>query len=313
MPGNYSETPCSSCGRTVRSTDKFCIFCGNRLAAAPPPKTAASPPSQALPKAEEEQIEKEVNSDLAAVLQNVKKKKEEEVPKKTLPFAKKGKKDGEEEVEDDSKIELELPDSIKVQLDAKLELAVIDEKKKRLKTRLTEIAANAEEDRYNWDMEFAEEVNRKLEALKTIKEELSKEEEKWRAALGERFILDEYDDVINEKRAQLVELRRSYKLRSIKKEVYEELKLEYTGQFREAEDKAQQLRKEIIRWLSRESSEKNKIETRLKILKGRLKTKEIDNEAFESQKKELEKERDRLIQRINILDHYANDKTKKFL
>jgi hypothetical protein len=310
MPANYVEVSCKNCGRIVRSTDRFCIFCGARMEAPSPPKPESQKPS--LPKEEEKQIEQEVNNDLASLLKNVNKKPPEEEKKSLKPFVA-GNTTEEEKTESAADFKIDLPEEIRVQLEAKMDLAVLDEKKKKLKTKLIELSKAVEEDRYEWDTPYNAEINTKLEALKEIKEQIRQNEEKLRSQLGGRFKMDEYDDIMEEKRLQLVELRRSYKMHTIKKEVYEQLKVEYTDQFREAEEKSQKLQKEIYRWLSRAQSDKNRIEGRIKVLKARLKTKEINQETFDTQKLDLEKELDKVNQQITILDMYAHEKAKKVL
>lgn len=107
-----------------------------------------------------------------------------------------------------------------------MEMIVYDEKKKKLKVRLDELLKATEDEKYEWDPDYKKEINIKLAALKEIKDEILKEEEKWREILKEPFKLDVYDDTMEQKRGELVELRRSYKLHAIKKEQYEQLKLE---------------------------------------------------------------------------------------
>jgi rRNA maturation endonuclease Nob1 len=316
MPPNFTEKPCPQCGRTVRSTDRFCIFCGGKLQAPEPPKPIpqpapkAEPPKPVLPKEEEKQIEQEVNNDLASILQS--KKGDQELDKKSRPFVPKSTADTLTDLTDLDD-HLELTDDVKAQIEAKIELALLDEKKKKLKAKIEEIAKLAEDERYDWDYDYKKDVNNKLEAVKSIRDEFVQEEEKWRAVLKDRFPLDKYDDTMDEKRLQLIELRRQFKLHQLKKDIYDQLKQEYTSQFREAEKQSKELRQELLRWFSRQQSELNRLDGRLKVLKARLKTKEMNQEDYDKQKEELDKDRERIRISMTILDNYAHEKPKKFL
>jgi hypothetical protein len=140
---------------------------------------------------------------------------------------------------------------------------------------------------------------------------VDKDEEKWRAQLGERFRMDQLEDILEEKRLQLIDLQRNYKLHNIKKDVYEQLKNEYTGAFSSAEKELTELRMIVIRWVSREKSEKNKIETKIRLAQGRMKSGEITRDEFDKDKAEMEKDIEKIDQRIKILDLYSKEKQKR--
>ena len=314
---NYSELQCRFCGRIIRNTDKFCIFCGS--------KVAAEPPKPQITKEEAEEVEKELNT---GFLKGVKAKGKESSTApgeflikegsqddlddrilSTTDIVKEKDKKGKEKEEVVAKT-FELPEEIKNQFEIKMKLAIVENKKKILKKKLTSLTDELDGNRYEYDIDYAKTMNAKLDAFKTIKSELDQEEEKLRTELSPsgQFRLDELDQEMDLQREQLTELVRQFKNHRIKKDVYEQLKLEYSAAFRSAEDESQELRVNIIRWLSHEKAAKNKLEGRIRLLEGRYKSHEIVQEDFDSQKEKLEKEIETCGQRIKILEVYSRPK-----
>ena len=300
---NFKEIPCPFCGRVVRTTDKFCIFCGSNKELGTgmidnlksPKKTSqneGSIPFQVTEGSQDDLDDRVLSS--------------EEVEKGAH------KKRDKDKIKASSKIEL--PEEIKDQLEAKMNLAVIENKKKLLKEKLKDLTQEIESERYEDDMEYAQKLNLKLNAFKSVKADILTKEEQLRAELGPsgQFRVDELDDEMELQRERLIDLKRSFKNHQVKRDVYEELKLEYSSEFREAEKEVQELRVNIIRWLSSEKAQKNKIEKRIRLLQARFKTKEIDSEEFESQKKAFEKELEQFSQRIKILEFYSRSKKSRW-
>ena len=322
---NFKEIPCPFCGRIVRTNDKFCIFCGSKLT-----ETKAKKKRKEITETEREELNKELGT---GMIDNLKSPKKTSQNESSIPFqvtegsqddlddrvlssedVEKGanKKRDKDKIKASSKIEL--PEEIKDQLEAKMNLAVIENKKKLLKEKLKDLTQEIESERYEYDMEYAQRLNLKLNAFKSVKADILTQEEQLRAELGPsgQFRVDELDDEMELQRERLIDLKRSFKNHQVKRDVYEELKLEYSTEFREAEKEVQELRVNIIRWLSSEKAQKNKIEKRIRLLQARFKTKEIDSEEFESQKKAFEKELEQFSQRIKILEFYSRSKKSRW-
>ena len=324
MVGNYTEITCPNCKRIIRSTDKFCIFCGSKIVT--DNASSPQPAKPAIPEKEKKELEKEVDKELN--IQNLGTESKSKTPASkagNVPFVptsaisedigttkdtEKGKKKAEK-TPTNLELTLDMPIEIRDALEAKLNLAVIENKKKILKKKLTELQKSLEDERYENDYEFANQVNTTLDALKSVKEELGKEDDKWRKQLGDRFIMDKLEDTLEEKRQQLIELQRSFKLHNIKKDVYEQLKQEYVSKFTEAEKELTDLRLNIVRWLSKEKADKNKLETKIRMAQGRLKSGELDNENFQTLKTDTQKDIDKIDQRILILEMYSKEKQKR--
>ncbi|QEE14906.1 hypothetical protein DSAG12_00727 [Promethearchaeum syntrophicum] len=321
MVPTYKEISCPFCGRVVRDSDKYCIFCGSKIQKAKKKKEKTK---------EQEIIEQEVDKDLG-FLKGVSKNKDDK-EKTDTPFM--IEEDSQEDLEDtvlsleeikkekkskkDSKkkknIKIELPQEIKDQLECKMKLAIIEDKKKKLKEKLKALKEDLNEEKYEYDMDYAKQINVKLNAFKVIKEEFNEKEENLRTELGPKgmFRVDELEDELEVQREQLIELKRAFKLHKVKKDIYEQLRLEYSTGFREAEKELHDLRSNIIRWLSSEKADKNRLENRIRLLQGRYKTKEVDEEEFKRQKKEISLELERVAQRVKILEIYSRAKKKKF-
>jgi len=321
MGRTYKEISCPFCGRVVRDSDKYCIFCGSKIQKSKPKKEKSK---------DQEMIEQEVDKDLGflkGVSKNKKEKKDLDAPfmvqegsqqsleDTVLSFEeiekkKKGKKDSKKKKD----IKVELPEEIKEQLECKMKLAIIEDKKKKLKEKLKSLNENLDEERYEYDMDYAKEINLKLNAFKAVKEEFYEKEEKLRADLGPKgmFRVDELEEELEVQREQLIELKRAFKMHKVKKDIYEQLRMEYSTDFREAEKELNELRSNIIRWLSSEKSDKNRLENRIRLLQGRYKTREIDEDEFKRQKKEITNEVERISQRVKILELYSRAKKKRF-
>lgn len=130
--------------------------------------------------------------------------------------------------------------------------------------------------------------------------------------MGERFKVDELMDKLEEKKQQLLELKRSFKLHEIKKDVYEQLKTEYINQFNQIQTELEKLRINIIRWVSLEKANRNKLDGKIRMAQARMKSGEIDKNEFEKERDTLQKEIEKSEQKIKILEHYTKEKEKKF-
>lgn len=316
----FKEVQCSFCGRMIRDSDKFCIFCGSKIG------QAAQQPS--ISKEEREELDKELGTGMIKGL----KKNNGDSDHEHAPFlVTEGSQDqlddrilSAEEIDDNKKAKkkdkeevistVELPEEIRDQLKIKMKLAIVENKKKLLKKKLKDLTEGLDSERYEYDIEYAQGMNAKLNAFKSVKEELKQEEEDLRNELGPsgQFRVDELDSEMDVLRGQLVELKRSFKHHNIKRDIYEQLKMEYSTAFRKYEDEVQGLRVNIIRWLSQEKTEKNKLESRIRLLQARLKTHEIDQDDFDSQKSDFKKDIDQITQKIKILELYSRPKRSKW-
>ncbi len=297
---NVSEKTCPHCGRSVREGDKFCIFCGKPLLtnfsktikeSAEKKGTIVFPTHE--PTKEEEPKEDATpfeSGDLAPPEEKGKKKE-------NIPF------DIEEE-EEDLLEALEMEDEMREQFEMKMEMAVLNGKKERLKEKLNKLLKDAKSERYELDIDFAKEVNMRLEAVKEVQQDLQSQIDEVLERLGE-FKLDVFLVTIEEKRAQLTELKRKFKLGKIKQSIFEQLKREYATDYRKAQEELEKIQKQVRNWISKLKSEINQEHIKIKLLEGRLNTKEIDKEQFEAKKVEINRQIDEFHQKITVLGNYT--------
>jgi uncharacterized Zn finger protein (UPF0148 family) len=296
-----SEKTCPHCGRAVRDGDKFCIFCGKPLLTdfsktikeSTEKKGTILFPTQEPP-TEEEESKDEVtpfeSGDLAPPEEKSQKKKD------NIPF---------DLEEDDELLEaLEMEDEMREQFEMKMELAVLNGKKDKLKEKLNKLLGDVKSERYELDIDFAKEVNMRLEAVKEVQRDLQSQFDEVLERLG-TFKLDAFLITIEEKRAQLTELKRKFKLGKIKQSIFEQLKREYATDYRKAQEELVQIEKQVRNWISKLKSEINQEEIKIKLLEGRLNTKEIDKETFDQKKEEILRQIEEFKQKITVLSNYT--------
>lgn len=300
---DYKEIPCPFCGRMVRNTDKFCIFCGSKLQKTESKYTAE----------EREEIEKELGTSSSKTssdaLPEFQVKSDKEVKETVQKDKKKG--NGEKTFQ----TEVDLPQNIVEQLEAKMDLAVIEKKKQKLKKKLDKLKDELDSDRFEHDIEYANKISAKLEAFKSVKEELMSKEEEIRGKLGPKgqFRMDELEDLMEVQREQLIELKRQFKRRKVKREIYEQLKLEYSSEYRKYEDELQKLRDNVIIWISKEKSEMKRLKNKLGMIQARFKAREIDESEYNEQKADIEKDIEKMEERVKILQNYSQPRKSKWI
>jgi chromosome segregation ATPase len=197
-----------------------------------------------------------------------------------------------------------MDDEMREQFEMKMELAVLNGKKEKLKEKLNKLLGEAKSERYELDIDFAKEVNMRLEAVKEVQRDLQSQFDEVMERLGE-FKLDLFLVTIEEKRAQLTELKRKFKLGKIKQNIFEQLKREYATDYRKAQEELVNIEKQVRNWISKLKSEINQEEIKIKLLEGRLNTKEIDKETFEQKKEDIKRQIEEFKQKITVLSNYT--------
>jgi len=317
---------CPHCQQEVKETDKFCIFCGKPLIVSINNKKSESNTSP--PKNHEDDLKQDNGKT------GLKNEDSSKMKNKFIPFAsgnleppefsskeenKKSKKESEDENKkfvpftsenfDTGEKKLELDENIKEQLEMKIELTLLDNKKIKLKAKLDQIMKDVESEKYQMDVDFAKEVNAKLNAVKEIQKELKNKEEELKSKLTS-FKIDELNNIIEERRAQLTELKRQYKFGKIQESIFLQLKQEYAQDYRQAQQELEKIQTQIKIWISKLKSELNKNQVKLKTIEARFKAKEIDKDRYESEKKDILNEIDIIEIKIKTLEQYTESKPK---
>ncbi|MHA1727338.1 MAG: hypothetical protein ACTSWY_01240 [Promethearchaeota archaeon] len=303
------EKVCAYCGRTLKKLDRFCIFCGR-------PAIAEISKDK---KKKESKKEKEDGflSSLEGDKKEEKKKKGKAVPFESgdlTPIDEDQFEDAEQEDKEESvpfnedeefiPEDLKLDDDVRKQLEKKMKLAIINFKKGTLKKKLEEIMEDVNSERYELDIDFAISINVKLDAVKQIQGELQEKEKEVKDSIG-LFKFDELNNIIEERREQLTELKRKYKLHKIKHNIFEQLKREYAGEYKKAQKELADLQIQVRIWISKLKTEKNREEIKLKTVEGRRYAKEISKEELEGKKRKLKRTIEEYEQKINVLENFT--------
>ncbi|MHA1294074.1 MAG: zinc-ribbon domain-containing protein [Promethearchaeota archaeon] len=253
---------CPYCGNTVKDRDRYCIACGKPLVT---------------------NISK--SNDISKKSKNTEKTKniqDEEINKKGKEKKKKEKleKSEEKEIKQQEKIVKELPPEVKEQMDLHIDLIIINSKKKRLAEKLDNLLKEMKDSRYETDFEFAEQINLKLEAVKTLIKDVKQEEIEIKKKVKNQFIIDKLNNDIKNKREQLKNLTREYKLRKMDKEVFQNLREKYKQELIDIETEKADILLGIKSWVTELIMKKDNLISEQKILKGRYSAKEITENEF---------------------------------
>ncbi len=191
-----------------------------------------------------------------------------------------------------------------------VDLRDIKNKKKRLTAKFEVVEKLIEDDQYEIDAEYTEDVKIKLDALKKIKSDLEVKEQEIKGQMDGEFEYFTYEKIIAEKKDQLNTLHTNFKLRKVDKDIYENLKLEYKKELEEVNQQLKNLQLGIKLWLARIEAEKSDLKRDLKFLKGRLSTKEITEDEFKPKERDLEIKIKKKDLMVDTLKKYTKNKEK---
>lgn len=269
---------CVYCGSPVKETDKFCIICGK-------PLLTDLPRGQNKPEVIQE--EKEVVE---------KKPKEELQREETVEVIKKSKKQKEKK---DVK---PLPEDVKEQMVYYIEYNDIQLNKKVLIERLNEISQQTKDSRYEYDLDFKKEVNIKLEAVKTLIDEMKQKEGVIKQNMEEPFIVQRINSDIETKIFQLENLSREHKLHKVDRESFEKLREKYKREKEELEIEREDLIEGMKLWIKDLKVEKTELSGEQKLNKGRFHAKEISEEEFKGKDKDFDLRLKKIETKIKTLE-----------
>ncbi len=265
---------CPYCGNPTKPSDKFCIICGK-------------PQLADLPKREKKPIMQEAKKDEKAKL--VEKKldiieEEEEVtdeePKPLkISIFKKAKETGDVKP---------LPEEVKEQMVYYIEYNDIQLNKKVLVEKLTELSKSTKDPKYEYDHNFKKEITVKLEALKTLIDELKQKESVIKQNLEEPFIVQRIANDIDTKVFQLENLSKEHKLHKVDAETFDKLKEKYKQEKSDLEKEKDDLIGGMKLWIKDLKLEKAELSSERKLNKGRFHAKEITEDEFKDKDKEFD-------------------------
>ncbi|MHA2280602.1 MAG: zinc-ribbon domain-containing protein [Promethearchaeota archaeon] len=279
---------CPYCGNPTKTSDKFCIICGKPLLA-DIPKSEAKPQIKDISEEKEpEKFEVETKEDEA--------KKEE----RSLVNNDRDKKIFRKKKElNDAK---PLPEEVKEQMVYYIEYNDIQLNKKVLIERLNEISKLTKEPKYDYEADFKKEVNIKLQAIKTLIEEMKQKEIVIKKSLEEPFIVQRIQNDIDTKIFQLENLSREHKLHKVDNDSFEKLREKYKQEKLGLELERKNLVAGMKLWIQDLKMEKAELSGERKLNKGRFHSKEIIEEEFQRNDKEFDLRLKKIDTKIKTLE-----------
>ena len=279
---------CPYCGKPTKKSDKFCIICGKPLLSDIPKSDTKSqvkdiPEEREPGKLKTEEKEQEPDREEISLLNNE-------------SYKKKSKKHKE------SKGIKPLPEEVKEQMVYYIEYNDIQLNKKVLIERLNEISKLTKDSKYDYDADFKKEVNIKLQAIKTLIEEMKQKETVIKKSLEEPFIVQRIQNNIDTKIFQLENISREYKLHKVDKETFEKLREKYKQEKFELELERKNLVEGMILWIQDLKLEKTEMSGERKLNKGRFHAKEITEEEYQGKDKEFDLRLKKIETKIKTLE-----------
>ena len=174
--------------------------------------------------------------------------------------------------------------------------------KKVLIERLNEISKLTKDSQYDYDADFKKEVNIKLQAIKTLIEEMKEKENVIKKSLEEPFIVQRIQKDIDTKIFQLENLSREHKLHKVDKESFEKLRGKYKQEKLELELERKNLVEGMILWIQDLKLEKTEMSGERKLNKGRFHAKEITEEEYQGKDKEFDLRLKKIETKIKTLE-----------
>ncbi|MHA1985019.1 MAG: zinc ribbon domain-containing protein [Promethearchaeota archaeon] len=279
---------CPYCGKPTKKTDKFCIICGKPLLVDIPKNETKSQIKDITEEKEMGNFEvegKELEPD------------QEEISLINNETSKKKSKKHKE-----SKGMKPLPEEVKEQMVYYIEYNDIQLNKKVLIERLNEISKLTKDTKYDYDADFKKEVNIKLQAIKTLIEEMKQKEEVIKKSLEEPFIVQRIQKDIDTKIFQLENLSREHKLHKVDRESFEKLREKYKQEKLELELERKNLVEGMKLWIQDLKLEKTEMSGERKLNKGRFHSKEITEVEYKEKDKEFDLRLKKIETKIKTLE-----------
>lgn len=287
---------CPYCGSPVKATDKFCIICGKPLLTDIPKQENDSKIKVTKIEVEREKVEEKSKEEVA----------KEEVDKDIFELEEARQEKKKLRKPKDLKDAKPLPEDVKEQMVYFIEYNDIQLNKKVLLERLNEISKLTKDPRYEYELDFKKEVNIKLEAIKTLIDEMKQKETVIKQNLEEPFIVQRINSDIETKIFQLENLTREHKLHKVDRETFEKLREKYKQEKLELETEREDLVEGMKLWIQDLKLEKAEISGERKLNKGQFHSKEISEEEYNNRDKDLDLKIKKIDTKIKTLEKLTN-------
>ncbi len=195
-----------------------------------------------------------------------------------------------------------LPEEVKEQMVYYIEYNDIQLNKKVLIEKLTELSKSTKDPKYEYDHNYKKEITVKLEALKTLIDELKQKESVIKQNLEEPFIVQRITSDIDTKVFQLENLSKEHKLHKVDEETFEKLKEKYKQEKSDLEKEKEDLIAGMKLWIKDLKLEKAELTSERKLNKGRFHAKEIEEDEFKNKDKDFDLKLKKTATKIKTLE-----------
>jgi len=284
---------CPYCGNPVKGSDKFCIICGKPLLADIPKREKKPEIKDAKKEEEKEKSEKKPKEEAPI---------DEEGNKEILELEENEKNEKKSKKSKEKKDVKPLPEDVKEQMVYYIEYNDIQLNKKVLIDKLNEISKLTKDTKYEYDSAFKNEVNIKLEAVKTLINEMKQKETVVKQNLEEPFIVQRINNDIDTKVLHLENLSREHKLHKVDKETFEKLREKYKQEKLDLETQREDLTVGMKLWIQDLKLEKAELSSERKLNKGQFHAKEISEEQYQGNDKGFDLRLKKIDTKIKTLE-----------
>ena len=276
---------CVYCGNPLKESDKFCIICGKPvLRDIPEAKKRGSQEAFRSKVSSQEETEIKFTDDVdfdeeeSKSVRKLKRKKEDDIVEKPLPY------------------------EVKEQMILYIEYNDIQLNKQLLIDKLKELQRSLKDPKYEYDDQYKNTINVKLDAIKTLINEFKAKENEIKGKMEEPFIVQRIQSDIETKIFQLKNLTKEYKLHKVDKDSFEKLRDKYKEEKESLEEERENLTSGMKLWIKELKLEKTEINSENNLIKARFHAKELTEEDFKAKEKDFETRLKKIDVKIKTLE-----------
>ena len=276
---------CVYCGNPLKESDKFCIICGKPvLRDIPEAKKRGSQEAFRSKVSSQEETEIKFTDDVdfdeeeSKSVRKLKRKKEDDIVEKPLPY------------------------EVKAQMILYIEYNDIQLNKQLLIDKLKELQRSLKDPKYEYDDQYKNTINVKLDAIKTLINEFKAKENEIKGKMEEPFIVQRIQSDIETKIFQLKNLTKEYKLHKVDKDSFEKLRDKYKEEKESLEEERENLTSGMKLWIKELKLEKTEINSENNLIKARFHAKELTEEDFKAKEKDFETRLKKIDVKIKTLE-----------
>jgi hypothetical protein len=293
---------CPYCGKGVKESDRFCLYCGEPLVKQQPEPKEPEPASDVV-----DGIRMSRNKSAGSTLadrtssKGSVEKTEVEPEASTEPV-------GEAITTLPTGTSSELDPAIKTQIEGRIEIYHLEKKIKKLKERLAESLKLMDDPdfkkKYDNDDDFHKANEARFMALKQMGEVLKGEKQAAEKKAGKETTLELNNMKIKRLKGQIEDLNNNFKLRKVDKKTYDTLHGEYMIQLTETMKQRDIHNIQLGMWSSALRAELEDLKISINLLKARKNSREITKEQMAAEKESTEKKIQTLSANIKIVETF---------